>query len=38
MDRGFKRVRPLAGGLNAWMDAGFEIEEENLRAAGEAGA
>jgi rhodanese-related sulfurtransferase len=26
MDRGFKKVRPLAGGLNAWIEAGFEIE------------
>jgi hypothetical protein len=26
MDRGFKRVRPLAGGLDAWIEAGFEVE------------
>jgi rhodanese-related sulfurtransferase len=26
MDRGFRRVRPLQGGLDAWADAGFEVE------------
>jgi rhodanese-related sulfurtransferase len=26
MDKGFTRVRPLEGGLDAWADAGFEIE------------
>jgi hypothetical protein len=26
MDRGFVRVRPLEGGLDAWVDAGFEYE------------
>jgi len=30
MDRGFKRVRPLAGGLEAWEQAGFEVEQEPL--------
>jgi len=24
--RGFKRVRPLAGGLDAWVDAGYDVE------------
>jgi len=24
MDKGFKRVRPLAGGLDAWVAAGYE--------------
>jgi 3-mercaptopyruvate sulfurtransferase SseA len=24
MDRGFKKVRPLAGGLDAWVAAGYE--------------
>ncbi len=28
MDRGFSLVRPLAGGLEAWINAGFEIESE----------
>jgi rhodanese-related sulfurtransferase len=26
MDRGVRSVRPLAGGLQAWVDAGFEAE------------
>jgi rhodanese-related sulfurtransferase len=26
MDKGFGRVRPLAGGLDAWIEAGFEVE------------
>jgi hypothetical protein len=26
MDRGFVRVRPLEGGLDAWVDAGFDYE------------
>jgi membrane protein DedA with SNARE-associated domain/rhodanese-related sulfurtransferase len=26
MDRGVRSVRPLAGGLQAWIDAGFEAE------------
>jgi rhodanese-related sulfurtransferase len=25
MDKGFKRVRPLEGGLEAWVDAGYEV-------------
>ena len=32
MDRGFSLVRPLAGGLEAWINAGFEIESEPLIA------
>jgi hypothetical protein len=24
IERGFKRVRPLAGGLEAWIEAGYE--------------
>ena len=32
MDRGFSLVRPLAGGLEAWINAGFEIELEPLIA------
>jgi len=24
--RGFRRVRPLAGGIDAWIDAGHEVE------------
>jgi membrane protein DedA with SNARE-associated domain/rhodanese-related sulfurtransferase len=30
MDRGFTRVRPLAGGLNSWLDAGLAVEDETL--------
>jgi 3-mercaptopyruvate sulfurtransferase SseA len=26
MDRGFVRVRPLTGGLDAWSEAGYEVE------------
>ena len=26
IERGFKRVRPLAGGLDAWIDAGYDVE------------
>jgi rhodanese-related sulfurtransferase len=26
MDRGFVRVRPLTGGLDAWSAAGYNIE------------
>jgi membrane protein DedA with SNARE-associated domain/rhodanese-related sulfurtransferase len=27
MNNGFKKVRPLHGGLEAWIDAGYEVEE-----------
>jgi len=26
MDRGYRRVRPLEGGLEAWVDAGGELD------------
>jgi rhodanese-related sulfurtransferase len=26
MDKGFTVVRPLAGGFDAWVDAGFPVE------------
>jgi rhodanese-related sulfurtransferase len=35
MKRGFERVRPLQGGLDAWVDAGLgveRVEEEVLIA------
>lgn len=32
MDRGFTLVRPLAGGLDAWVLAGFAIEEHDIVA------
>ena len=28
IDRGFMLVRPLEGGLDAWAEAGFEVESE----------
>jgi len=27
MDRGYRRVRPLEGGLEAWIEAGGQIED-----------
>jgi rhodanese-related sulfurtransferase len=27
IERGYRKVRPLAGGLEAWIDAGYDIEE-----------
>jgi len=27
IDRVFTLVRPLAGGFDAWLDAGFPVEE-----------
>ncbi len=27
IERGFKNVRPLTGGFDAWVAAGFSIEE-----------
>ena len=38
MDRGFKLVRPLAGGLEAWIHAGYAIDAEPLIAIRESGA
>ena len=32
MDRGFTLVRPLAGGLEAWVAAGYAIDAEPLIA------
>jgi len=26
IDRGFKPVRPLAGGFEAWIEAGYPVE------------
>jgi rhodanese-related sulfurtransferase len=28
IDRGYTRVRPLEGGLEAWVDGGFAIERD----------
>jgi len=30
MDRGFRRVRPLEGGLDGWVESGFSIEESEI--------
>jgi len=30
IDRGFKLVRPLAGGLEAWVEAGYGLDQEPL--------
>ena len=32
MKEGFTRVRPLAGGFDAWLAAGYELEEGTLLA------
>ena len=26
MDKGFRKVRPLAGGFDAWVQAGFDTD------------
>jgi 3-mercaptopyruvate sulfurtransferase SseA len=38
IDRGFKPVRPLAGGLEAWIAAGLPVEMEQLIRIGESGS
>jgi 3-mercaptopyruvate sulfurtransferase SseA len=38
IDRGFTLVRPLAGGLEAWEKAGYEIESEPLISIGAMGS
>lgn len=30
MDKGFTRVRPLEGGLDAWIEAGHLAEDETI--------
>jgi 3-mercaptopyruvate sulfurtransferase SseA len=30
MDKGFTRVRPLEGGIDAWADAGYLVEDETV--------
>jgi rhodanese-related sulfurtransferase len=36
MNSGFQRVRPLKGGLDAWIEAGYSVEEISLAPAGAA--
>ena len=31
MDKGYKKVRPLVGGLDAWVEAGMAIETTELK-------
>ena len=38
MDRGFTLVRPLAGGLEAWAEAGYPMDAEPLIRIGESGS
>jgi membrane protein DedA with SNARE-associated domain/rhodanese-related sulfurtransferase len=33
MDHGFKRVRPLAGGMEAWVSAGHAVEDDRVGGA-----
>jgi rhodanese-related sulfurtransferase len=37
IDRGFRLVRPLAGGLDAWIAAGYPVEGEPLIAIRQSG-
>jgi len=34
IDRGFTLVRPLHGGLDAWIAAGYPVEEDGTPADG----
>jgi rhodanese-related sulfurtransferase len=38
MEKGFSLVRPLAGGLEGWVAAGYGVEEEPLIAIRPAGS
>jgi rhodanese-related sulfurtransferase len=38
MDHGFEHVRPLAGGLDAWIEAGYSVEAITVTAAQTASA
>jgi rhodanese-related sulfurtransferase len=37
IERGFKRVRPLAGGLDGWVAAGYEVTEDAVILAARSG-
>jgi 3-mercaptopyruvate sulfurtransferase SseA len=34
MERGYTLVRPLSGGLDAWIEAGYGVEADPLLEAG----
>jgi hypothetical protein len=34
MERGYTLVRPLSGGLDAWVGAGYGVDEDPLLEAG----
>jgi 3-mercaptopyruvate sulfurtransferase SseA len=36
MERGYTLVRPLSGGLDAWMAAGYGVEADPILEAGGA--
>ena len=39
MERGYTLVRPLSGGLDAWVTAGYRVDADPLlEAGGESGA
>jgi membrane protein DedA with SNARE-associated domain/rhodanese-related sulfurtransferase len=38
MNHGFERVRPLRGGLDAWIEAGYSVESITVSSAGASGA
>jgi rhodanese-related sulfurtransferase len=33
MDKGYDRVRPLQGGIEAWIAAGFDMDEQLRKTA-----
>ncbi len=34
MEKGYSLVRPLSGGLDAWMEAGYGVEADPIAEAG----
>jgi rhodanese-related sulfurtransferase len=37
IENGFQRVRPLAGGLDGWIAAGYEVTEDAMVLAASPG-
>lgn len=33
-ERGFQRIRPLQGGFQAWVSAGFEVQQDGALVPG----